>query len=410
MYRSIFLAIVVLAAMSTNAFAEDYRNAPAADAEAGIELTPWLRVMPHARHSTSYVSNIFGESNSNKRDDVVFRTLAGLDVRAEDDKARYLEIGYAITGLLYARFGGLDTVEHFLRWGGGAEFGKLQVGTNGYSKWGVSNSDPQFLGRIRNVQAQWGADVEYQPIDLVGVLVDGSVNLNENFPEELQATNSFKWRGGAWATVTPNTPIGLKFEGGGEYREIIYYDRTATNPDLWFVSGQLGVGIETDIIQGHVRAGYEAGFSKDPVETTTASPGLGSTTTRKETNQKVVDGLILDGDIGWTIQESTQLTVYGTHQIDPSSQSAFARHTTVGASITQDLPADFHAFASASWDKQEPGFDISPTLRTQSFMVGAGWQKWDVVEVGAQVSYIRTKSRITTTETFTTALSITLRY
>lgn len=399
--RTFFTAVTLcVVALVSNAEAQDFRLPPTVgETGDGVELTPWLRVKPFARHSSYYTTNVDQAPNRRKDDDFVFATHVGLDLRAEnEDKDRWFSVGYALTSLLYAENGRYDTFEHRARYDLQFTASKFTFYSNGNAAWAYTNSDPQFAGRVRNFTGNAFAGIDWDPTDVFGFRVDGDVGEVRNYPRALEPINNYQWRGGAYAVVKPNVDFDLQFEFGGHLRGFDYYDKDAFNPDIDAGGIIGGFRIGTEIVQFEGRAGIEFPWASS--RRTLPRSGFGS---------RIPDPFYGNMNLTLTPLQTLTISAFASHELRYTGSAFWQRATTFGGSIEQQIPVveGLRVFASATYNLQDNRHQTK--LRTQSYIGGVGWEIVEYVEIGGQATYTRSSSRTGGFETFTAGGTITLK-
>ena len=390
-------ALGVLLLAPTVTYGQDYRLPPTvSELGEGVELTPWLRLKPHVRHTSYYTTNVDQAPNRRKDDDFVFATHMGLDLRAEDeDLENYFGVGYTLTSLLYAENGRYDTFEHRARYDLQLTASKFTFYSNGTATWAITNSDPQFAGRVRNFAGNIFAGFDWDPTDVFGFRVDGNVGQIMNSPRALEPINNYQWRAGAFAVVKPNVDFDLQFELGGHLRGFDYYDKDATNPDIDSGGVIGGLRIGTEILQFEGRAGIEFPW----ISARHSAP--------RDVNPD--EQFYGQATLTFTPIQTLTASVSASQNLRYSGNGLWQRATTVGGTIEQRIPVveGLRVFASANYNVQDGR--RGTVLRTQNYIGGAGWEIVEYVEIGGQVTYIRSSSRSGGFETFTAGGSITLK-
>lgn len=386
--------IVVVVVLAGAARGQDLRLPPPPQdpKEHGVELTPWLNVRPYLRETLTYTTNPLQEPNGRKDDDLVSSSIAGVDALIGDDDS-WLDLGYAVTGLWYADDTSLGTAEHRVRFAAKASPGRWTLDAAGSGAWAVTNSDPQFAGRVRNFSAGAKASADYQATESVGWLTEGFFAHTDNFPRELEPFNTVSWGGATYATLDPNLPADVDLLAGPTYRQIIYIDHSAANPDLAFHGVAGGARLKTQPVDVDLRAGYE----------------WGEVIRRRRfpRSRSVPEGFRGSGALTWRATRTVTLVVHGSQELRYAVVGAFQRTTHAGGRVQIELPAHLQTYATADWDLQEP--KGGPSLRTQSYALGISWDGLDWLEVGAQTTYLRSWSRSGGYEVYTVSLGITLR-
>lgn len=398
-----FLSAVALGVLVVmpRVHAEDFRRPPSAsDLGEGVELTPWLHLKPSVRHTSYYTTNVDQAPNRRKDEDYTFATHMGLDLRAEnEDGDSWFQAGYVLTSLLYARKGRYDTFQHLVRYDCQLTASKFTLYSSGTGSWAVTNSDPQFAGRVRNFGGNIHAGVDWDPTDVFGFRVDGDVGEVRNFPHTLQPINNYQWRGGAFAVFKPNVDFDLEFEVGGQLRGFDYYDKGRTNPDIDAGGVLGGVRVGSEIIQFQGRAGFEFAWASS--RRSLPRRGFGS---------EIPNPFYGNLSVTFTPIQTLTITGFASHELRYSGAARFQRATTFGGTVEQQIPVveGLRVFAGANYNIQD---NVHATiLRTQSYIGGIGWRIVEYVEIGTQATYIRSNSRTGGFETFTAGGSITLTY
>ena len=381
----------------------------------GFELTPWLTVKPYLRLATWGTTNLFQQPNNGstqfvgssvirnrgKQNDWVFSAMPGLDVIAQGDSGR-LALGYVPRLLSFAKNGGTDTVEHYLRFDGELTLDKLTLKTSGSATWGISISDPQFTGTFHNFSGFGRASAEYQLTDVIGFLNEGSFTAFENFPSALRATNVSSWQNDTFLTISPNAAHDLKFLVGGGFREWHYMDEAAVNPDIGL--GHVLAGLiynVKDLITLDARGGIEDGW-------VAARRSFRRSTTGNDDGLGGLDGLIGRGSVTWTVfPEWTTLTFNASHRVEATPEAAWRRTTAFGGVYTQHLPFSLEAQFAANFQVRQPRREVDIRVHTYSFNIS--WFGIEHVEIGSQIGYTRVSSRRSSYEVFHGGIALTFR-
>ena len=382
----------------------------------GFELTPWLTIKPFMRIATWGTTNLFQQGNSSstqfvgsavvrqrgKQNDVVFAAMPGLDVIAKGDSGR-LALGYSPRLLTFVKNGGLDTVEHYLRFDSALTIDKLTLKSSGAASWGISISDPQFTGAFHNFSGSGNASAEYQFTEVFGVLNEGRFNVFENFPRALKLSNVASWQYDSFLTISPNTDHDLKFLFGGGFREWHYIDESATRPDIGLGHVMAGVIYNVqDVVTVDARAGIEDGYvKKRRAFRTNAANGL-------DDGLGGLDGLIGRGSVTWTVfPEWTTISVNASHRVEATPEAAWRRTTAFGGVYTQHLPFSLEMQFAANWQVRQPRREGD--IRIHNYTFNLSWFGVEHVEFGGQAGYTRVSSRRSSFETFHGGISLTFR-
>ncbi|MBL4850185.1 MAG: hypothetical protein JKY65_32050 [Planctomycetes bacterium] len=386
----------------------------------GFELTPWLTIKPYLRQSVYGTTNLFQQSKSGrstsfvpfvgntstkgKQNDVLFATMPGLDIIAAGDDGR-LAFGYVPTFLLAAKNGGeIDTVEHRMRLDSSLTLGKLTLTASGSTTWGISISDPQFVGRFHNFSGNGFTSAEYQLTETFGFLHEFTFNAFENFPRGLKATNVASWESDSFLTIQPNTEHDIKFLVGAGFREWHYIDESAVQPDITLGHVMAGIQYEiADLITVNGRIGIEDSSIKKKrgFRATAADPGL-------DDGLSGLDGLIARGSATWTaIPQWTTLSITGSHRAEATPEAPWRRTTAFGGNISQRLPFSLEAQFSANWQVRQPR--RAQDLRVHTYTFNLAWFGVEHVEFAGQMGYTRASSRRNRYEVFHGGISLTFR-
>jgi len=382
------LAATAALCFALPANAQDYRNPPAASEE-GVG-TDYVRFKPFARAFSYYTTNLFQEPNRRKEEDVGFELTAGADVRfgGEED---FLQVGYSATQLLFVKNPKQNTVTHQARFSSAFNPSEIiKLSASGSANWAAQNTDPQFRGRVRNFAGFGTAAIEVRPLETIGFMVEGEVVHNYNYPDAFERLNTLTSRVGAFAILSPDLPGGLEILVGSNWRQLHYVDHTATNPDYEFVSWQAGLRASNDFVTMDLRGGYEVswvvkrrGFS------------------RRFDNP---EGFFGSMSVSITPNQTTTISLTGTHAVSFSAASSSQRNTNLGASFDQKIPGleSLHVFGSVNYSLQDAR--RSTENRLQTYMLGAGYSPIDGLEIGVQSSYLRVSSINGGFETFETGV------
>lgn len=372
------------------ASAQDYRTPPP-PSEEGVG-TDTIRFKPFARAYSYYTTNLFQEPNRRKEEDVGFELTAGADVRVGGE-TDYLSVGYSATQLLFVKNPKQNTVEHQARFN--SEFNPseiIKLSASGSANWLAQNTDPQFRGRVRNFAGFGTAAIEVRPLETVGFLVEGEVTHNFNYPRAFERLNTLTSRVGTFVILSPDLPGGLEVLVGSNWRQLHYVDHKATNPDYEFVSWQAGLRASNDLVTMDMRGGYEVswvvkrrGFS------------------RRFDNP---EGFFGSMSVTVTPNQTSTITVFGTHAVSFSAASSSQRNTNLGINADQKIPGfeDLHVFAGATWSLQDAR--RATENRVQTYLLGVGYSPIDGLELGLQSNYMRTSSRSGGFETFETGVVV----
>ena len=82
------------------------------------------------------------------------------------------------------------------------------------------------------------------------------------------------------------------------------------------------------------------------------------------------------------------------------------QHEALGSERDQDLPLDLFAWVTAVWNKTE--HRRVSTVRSQSYIGGLGWRRYEHVEIGVQANYTRVSSIGSDYEAFSISGALTL--
>jgi len=397
------LAGFCLALLGQTAHAQDYRLPPEAGEKKGVEVTDWLRIKPYARFGAYWTSNLFQEPSRRNEGDTVFQMTGGSDVVLGDEAGSFFDVGYAATQLMYVKNPKENTVEHRTRYNTHVDLNKsVSFDSYGSGTWAAANTDPQFSGRVRNFSGFGRAELNFKPTDTFGLRLDGDMAYTENFPTEFERANSLTSRVGTFVVLNPNLPWGLEFEVGSNWRQIHYVDVRATNPDFELVSWQAGARVTNDVVDLRARAGYEIAYVKKR-----------NRFPRHHRNPKVLgdttpEGFYGDGSLTIRPNQSTTFSLFGLHRLKFTQAAFFQRATHVGTSVKQLIPVveGLYAFAGMDWDLQQPRHQRQQ--RTLSYKAGVGWAPVEYLEIGAQGSYLRSRSRAGGYEVWEFGLQLTL--
>jgi hypothetical protein len=362
-------------AAATLCAAQDLRYPPLPLSErAGYEVNSWLTLKPYLRTGAFYTNNVFQEPNADRVGDTVYPITPGLDARVSDGDQRWLEVGYAPTFLVYHHRGGLDTVEHRLRYVGQAAAGDFVAKSSGYATWAVYNTDPQFNGRVRNFQGSTNLDVSWALDEVWGAKGTAFASEARNFPDQLEPTNTQEWGGAALVTASPRLDEPLELLAGGTFREVHYFDREATQPDLSMAGPAVGAKLSLrDVFRLEALGGVEFPWVKK-------HNGLDRSVDPDPTG-------ILNATAWITPREGTELLLTFRHRLDASASAPWQRSTTVSASFTQELPADLRGQLVATFSLRQPRGESD--LRQQSYQAVLLWSPWEHLELGVQAGYTR---------------------
>jgi hypothetical protein len=340
----------------------------------GYEVNSWLKLKPYLRQGVFYTDNVFQETNSERNGDTYWSTTPGLDVHAKADDDTWLEAGYAPTFLVYHHLGGLDTVEHRLRYIGRHRAGGLEVNSGGTATWASYNSDPQFAGRIRNFQGAVNLDVAYDFDEVWGAKVTSFASESRNFPSALEPTNTQEWGAGLLGSAAPKLGPELRLLAGGTFREVHYFDHAARQPDLSLAGAVAGGKLELkDVVRVDALGGVEFPWVK---KRNAASGDVNPDPTP-----------ILNLTSLWFITSGTELLVAVRHRLEGSSTAAYQRSSTLSCALSQELPADLNLRVVATWTEQKPRH--ASDIRLQSYQAILVWSPWEHLELGVQGGYQR---------------------
>ncbi len=384
----------------------------------GFAATDWLTLKPYLRQSMYATTNLFQSSKSGrtntfvpfvgnrsirgKQNDVLFATMPGLDIIAAGDSGR-LAFGYVPTFLLAAKNGGeIDTVEHRLRLDSNLTVGKLELTARGSSTWGISISDPQFVGRFHNYSGNGFTSADYQFTETFGFLNEFTFNAFENFPRALKATNVASWEYDSFLTVQPNTEHDVKLLFGAGLREWHYIDESAVQPDITLGHVMAGINYTVpELIEVSGRVGIEDGYLKKRRGFRTSSSGV-------DDGLGGLDGLIARGNATWTIlADWTTLSINGSHRLEATPEAAWRRTTAWGVVFSQRLPFNIEMRGTANWQVRQPR--RNQDLRIHGYQLNVSWFGIEHLELGGQIGYTRVSSRRNSYEVFHGGVSLTLR-
>lgn len=389
------IAAFLLLLAAAPAVAQDLRlPPPPLEQRRGYEATSWLTLKPYLRQGAFFSSNIFALRNSERVSDTVYYTIPGLDAYAEASDESWVELGYAPTILLYHHEGNLDTVEHRLRYVGATGVGKLAARSSGTATWAAFNSDPQFVGRVRNFQGALNLDLEHPLTDVLGVRGNTFATQSTNFPSALHPTNTAEWGASTALAITPNLDNDITLLVSGSFREIHYTDHKARLADLSLAGAAGGVQLDLpELLRVDLLAGVEFPWVKK-------RNALSSTV-------DIDPSPLVNLTVAWLPVRDGELLVSVRHRLDASSRAAYQRSTTVSATVSYHLPHDLTLRAIASGTLQQPR--RSTDLRLQSYQAILAWQPWEHLELGCQAGYTRSSLQNGGFEAFTIGAALTLK-
>lgn len=365
---------VVLLALASTASAQDLRYPPPPLEDRGYEISSWLTLKPYLRTGAFYTDNVFQDTNSDRRGDTTYTIIPGTDLHLAADDDTYLEVGYAPSFLVYHHRGGLDTVEHRLRYMGRVTTGPFVIASSGAATWAIFNADPQFRGRIRNFQGNGNLDITAAFDEVWGARGTAFASESRNFPSGLEPTNTQEWGTAALLTAAPDVGAGLQLMGGATFREIHYLDHAARLPDLSLAGPALGLKLELpELLRLEALGGYELPWIKKHNQLSrTVDPPASP---------------VLNATAGLTPREGTELILSFRHRLDASAAAAWQQSTMASAAFTQELAADLRLQLVTTWSLRQPR--RLSDQRLQSYQAILTWSPVERVSLGAQVGYLR---------------------
>lgn len=369
------LAAVALVAGASAARGQDLRFPPLPlQDRRGYDVNDWLKLKPYLRQGVFFTNNVYQTSNSKRESDTVYATIPGLDVRAEAGDDTWLEVGYAPTVLVYHHLGGLDTVEHRLRYLGRAREGGLEVNSGGTATWAAYNTDPQFTGRVRNFQGATNLDVTYDLDEVWGGKATGFATESRNYPTSLEPTNTQEWGGGLLGTAAPKVGPRLQLLAGGTFREVHYFDHAAKQPDLSMAGAVGGLKLELEeLVRVDALAGVEFPWIK---KRNSASSSVNPDPTP-----------ILNLTAALLPRRGTEVLVAIRHRLEGSASASYQRSSTASCTLSQELPADLTLRVVGTFTHQQPRH--ASDLRLQSYQAILTWEPWEHLELGVEGGYTR---------------------
>lgn len=355
----------------------------------GVQLAHWLQLRAVYRLAGIYDSNVNREEDD-EDDDFEINNTVILSLTAQRERWSST-LRYALTARTFLDDSSNDSIDHRGTLSGVWTGDKLTLRLNGGVGYLNRPEDPELnRGEVERILIQGRASAEYQFNRLLGLLTELTVDSQLFQDSGVNQFDQLAWAANGFLTLSPNLPV--SFLVGGGYRELLYLDDDTPNPDLTLVRAL--VGVEASFpgrLTASVRAGYEVSDIKERRQFTGDAP----------------EGLVLNGNIAWTIVDGSRLSLEFSRQIQLAVTAAARTVTRVGANFTQELPANVELFLNAVYEDQDR--EEQPDIRA---LRGGGGMTWTPVlwlQLGWQVDYQQRRSSAGDFDVLRAGVNITFR-